>query len=634
MTLFFRNAFSLILLVLFFNNGSAQSNLIDSLRQLVYDSPQSDSLKLDFLKELADEYYEFDFDSTIYYYAQCLELSKSLPHYEIGFSTLRSFGYTYSFQKNDYEKSLEYFGQAKQLAEAQNDSIGMADALNDMGSIFWKKGQSARAMEYYLKVRKIGEELQDAETLLRSNLSLGIIHNEEGDNVKALLYYKAGLPQADSIGSPVAKGLLLNNMGVAYRSDEKYEEALEYFKKAEEVFLEIERSGRLALVNSNIGENYVLQNNVEEGFKHYKKALDYNSKVEDKEQRVEIYTGIASAMLAMKNYPQAIFNAEKGVNLLQDIETDLHHEGLYEILAKGYEKIGNYKKALEAFQKHLAAAEKINREETSREIEKLNYLYEQQKTETEIQKLNLTQEKNARKLDHSEYLIKLLLALISLLIVVAILFFTYNRMRQIKEFDRLKTKLSKDLHDNIGASLNHIKMLSSRLTNKSNPTNNVKADAQQIKKISDELMFDLYDMLWAVDKVKSTLGDLMERMQDHIDNTLREEGYTIHSRFAESNRALTLPMEIKTNVYSIFKEAVHNILKHTKQGSVFIELQSEEKEKMSLLIRNEFDQKINDPPFSSKKGLSNMKKRADQLGGTLQIEEHSGSFKVYLEWKV
>ncbi len=633
MNIFFRNTFSLILLLFVGNSGFAQSNLIDSLRQLVYESQQSDTSKLELLKELADEYYEFDFDSTIYYYSQCLELSQSLPHYEIGFSTLRSFGYTYSFRKSDYEKSLEYFDQANDLAKAEKDSIGMADALNDIGSVYWKKGQSAKAMEYYLMVRKIGEELQDAETLLRSNLSLGIIHNEEGYNEKALLYYEAGLPQADSIGSPVAKGLLLNNMGVAYRSDEKYDEALDYFKKAEVVFLEIERNGRLALVNSNIGENYVLQSNFEKGLMYFKKALDYNSKIDDKEQRVEIYSGIASAMLEMKNYTQAISNAEKGINLLQDIETDLHYERLYKILSEGYEKTGNYKKSLIAFQKSLAAKEKLNSDETSKEIEKLNYLYEQQKAETEIQKLNLAQEKNARKLDKSEYLIKLLLALISLIIVAAILFFTYNRMRQIKEFDQLKTKMSKDLHDNIGASLNHIKMLSSRLTNKNNPAINAEEDAQQIKKISDELMFDLYDMLWAVDKVKSTLGDLIERMQDHIDNTLREEGYKIQSKFTSSNLELVLPVEMKTNVYSIFKEAIHNILKHTEPCPVLIELQFEKKKKMSLLIKNEFDQKIIDPPFSSKKGLGNMKKRANQIDGILQIEEHPNSFKIYLEWK-
>jgi signal transduction histidine kinase len=147
-------------------------------------------------------------------------------------------------------------------------------------------------------------------------------------------------------------------------------------------------------------------------------------------------------------------------------------------------------------------------------------------------------------------------------------------------------------------------------------------------------MFDLYDMLWAVDKVKSTLGDLIERIQDHIDNTLREEGYKIQSKFTSSNRELILPVEMKTNVYSIFKEAIHNILKHTEPCPVFIELQFGKNKKMSLLIKNEFDQKTIDPPFSSKKGLENMKKRASEIDGILQIEERPNSFKIYLEWKI
>lgn len=641
MNLFFRNICKVSLLLLFCNNGFSQSAYIDSLRQVIATSPKVDSSKLETLKELADEYYEYDFDSTIHYYQTCLDISQELPHYAIGFSTLRSFAYTYSFRKNNYVKAIEYFDRARQLAETKNDSIGVAETYNDMGTVFWKRGQSAKAMEYYLKVKKIGEELQDDETLLRSNLSIGIIHNEEGDNVKALLHYREALVQADSLGYTVATGLLLNNMGIAYQDDAKYDEALEHFEQAEKIFLEIERNGRLALATSNIGKNYVLQGDFSKGLTYYKRALDYNSKVEDNEQRAEIYLGIATAMSKMENHAQSIVNAEKGIDLLADVETDLYYTELYKIIADGYKKQGAYKKSLEAYELHLAAKEKIDSEETTQKIEELQVLYEQQKNETKIQKLSLEQEKNARELDQSQNFVKLLLAMVVILIIGGILFFTYNNVRQLKAFDTLKTKLSKDLHDNIGASLNHIKMLSTKLTRKKSAKGSIgendselKEELQKIKKISNELMFDLYDMLWSLDKEKSNLGDLTERMQDQIDNTIRLEGFKIRCDFEKLNPEITLPMEVKTNVYAIFKEAIHNILKHTPASDVSIIMKEEKKNHLSLTIRNTFENKISDPQFSSKKGLKNMQKRADELNGNLKIDEQSNSFTVYLDWKI
>lgn len=147
-------------------------------------------------------------------------------------------------------------------------------------------------------------------------------------------------------------------------------------------------------------------------------------------------------------------------------------------------------------------------------------------------------------------------------------------------------------------------------------------------------MFDLYDMLWSLDKEKSNLGDLTERMQDQIDNTIRLEGFKIRCDFEKLNPEITLPMEVKTNVYAIFKEAIHNILKHTPASDVSIIMKEEKKNHLSLTIRNTFENKISDPQFSSKKGLKNMQKRADELNGNLKIDEQSNSFTVYLDWKI
>lgn len=610
------------------------TTVTDSLKQLIAQSLKADTSQLELLKDLADEYYFIDFDSTIHYYEKCLRLSKTIPHYEIGLSTLRSFGFTYSFRKSDYDKSLEYFELAQELAWAEKDSFGLALSYSDMGRIFWKKGQSAKALEHHLKVRKIGEEMQSDGILLRANLSLGVINNEEGKNEEALEFYQDGLVQADSLGNKVAKGLILNNMGNVHRDEERFEKAQDLYEKSLEIFSEIKRVGRIAMVNANIGKNYALQNDYNNSFTFYKNALEFNKTIDDKEQRASILSGIARAQMKMGNYTNAIENARKAISTLQDVETDLYYENLYQTIAESYEKLGNHKASLNAFRNYLQAKENIDKEETSRKIEELNALYEQQKNETKIQKLNLEKEKSAHALDQSRAFVKLLLAVLIILIITITLFFTRNRMNQMKQFDSFKNKMGKDLHDNIGASLNHIKMLSSRLIRKNNLVSDQEHDVLRIKKISDELMFDLYDMLWSLDKEKSTIGDLVERIQDHIDHTLRIEGYQIQTNFVGLSIREVLSMDVKTNVYAIFKEAIHNILKHTPPSPILIELKKDGNSRMILKIKNEFQQKNADPQFSTKRGLTNMQKRAEEIEGNLKLKEHSTSFEVTLDWQI
>lgn len=613
--------------------ANSQTVVIDSLKNLLNLSEKKDTSYLILLRNIGDEFYEENFDSTLYYYSNSLELSRSLPHYKVEISTLRSLGFLYSFRKNDYDKSLIYFSGAKEKAWSEGDSLNMAIACSDIGRIYWKQGQSNKALEQHLEVRKIGEILKSDQLLLRANLSIGIIHNEEGANQKALQFYEDAYAIADSIGHESGKGLLLNNMGTAYKDEGDHGKALTKFKASEAIFSKIKNNGRLALVNTNIGENYLIQNLLDTAIFYFDKALRYNQKVNDNEQRAMILSGLASAQLKKKNYTEAITSANSGLVALSDVETDLYFNDLYQTLAEGYSALGDQVNALNSYRALLSSKEKLNKKEQSKEIQKLLALYEEQKKETEIQKLNLVQEKNAHELEKSKSLVQLLISGLVLLIVLGFLFFTFVRFKAIQRINKLKNKLAKDLHDNIGSSLNHIKLLSNRLARGNHTKELQLEDAQRIKKLSNEVMYDMYDMLWTIDNNKSSIGDLKQHIQDHIFNTVRFNDCKIKTDFTGLNENKVLDITVKSNIYAIFKEAINNIIKHTNSDNIFISLKGLPRNKLELVIQNDFKVRITDTQFSTKKGLINIKARADEIKGDLKIIETAQSFALQLNWK-
>jgi signal transduction histidine kinase len=81
---------------------------------------------------------------------------------------------------------------------------------------------------------------------------------------------------------------------------------------------------------------------------------------------------------------------------------------------------------------------------------------------------------------------------------------------------------------------------------------------------------------------------------------------------------LKLPMEVRRNVYLIFKESTNNLVKYANASRVRFSIK-EENRNLTMMIQD------NGKGFDTDKankgnGLHNMKKRAEEIGGHLWIE--------------
>ncbi len=197
------------------------------------------------------------------------------------------------------------------------------------------------------------------------------------------------------------------------------------------------------------------------------------------------------------------------------------------------------------------------------------------------------------------------------------------RLAQVIRIERLRNKISADLHDDIGSSLSSINMLSSL------GKNEVPLDGEQSQRILNRIhvttrqtMDNMADIVWAINPKNDTIGDFRTRMRQYLSDTL--ETQNIQYTFQVQEKLLTnkLSMEFRRDLYLIFKEAVNNAAKYAQANVIAIEL----KEVDGLLILNVEDNGtgFNPQTVIRGNGLSNMQSRAQTLGGNLQIESAPG----------
>lgn len=198
--------------------------------------------------------------------------------------------------------------------------------------------------------------------------------------------------------------------------------------------------------------------------------------------------------------------------------------------------------------------------------------------------------------------------------------YRYNlRLAKEKEFATLRTKISSDLHDDVGTILTGISMQSELLEDVT--SDDTRPIVQNIASQSKEAMTRMRDTVWAIDTRKDTIADLKDRMLDFIGDTLytKEIIYTFNEDILKPSTHLK--PDIRQAAYLIFKESITNIVKHSDAKAVDIRLIID-KSKLSVVIHDNGSKKKE--LKTSGLGLSNCRQRAERLKGSYQFSYNQG----------
>jgi len=139
----------------------------------------------------------------------------------------------------------------------------------------------------------------------------------------------------------------------------------------------------------------------------------------------------------------------------------------------------------------------------------------------------------------------------------------------------------------------------------------------------------MHDLIWTLDDKKGKLADLIDKMEDHASNIFTSLKIPYYLDNKVTNLGKVLPTNVKNNIYSIYKEALNNIIKHTELTSVEINF-SAQNGVFKMRIQND-SYMLKENKNSTKIGLASMKKRAQDINGTLIITEESERFIVVLK---
>ena len=215
-----------------------------------------------------------------------------------------------------------------------------------------------------------------------------------------------------------------------------------------------------------------------------------------------------------------------------------------------------------------------------------------------------------------------------LLIGAIFVFIRYSinlKIKELKVKEELRQKISADLHDDVGSALTGIAMQSELLS--IHMPDDLEKEMLDLNAMSRDAMEKMRDIVWAMNTEKNQMFNLLDKMRYHAEQQFSKSQFQYSFETKGINNAKSLPLEVKQNLYLIYKEAISNILKHSKGDIVSIKLNQRNK-MIFLSVHDNGKQQLLSQ--SDGIGLSNMKQRAEAIAGSFETITADG-FSIVVE---
>jgi signal transduction histidine kinase len=195
-------------------------------------------------------------------------------------------------------------------------------------------------------------------------------------------------------------------------------------------------------------------------------------------------------------------------------------------------------------------------------------------------------------------------------------------LKNQQALERERLRIAHDIHDDLGARVTQISLLSAMSQGNSNFPEMARTNFEQISQMSRELVSALYQTVWAVNPENDNLDALGNYICQMVNQLCDRVPFRCRFHVEDMPREIQVSSQIRHNISMAVKEAVHNVIKHAKASEVKINVEYTG----NLLTVSVQDDGCGFQPADNVagNGLGIMKRRLADIGGSCSFESCPG----------
>ena len=204
------------------------------------------------------------------------------------------------------------------------------------------------------------------------------------------------------------------------------------------------------------------------------------------------------------------------------------------------------------------------------------------------------------------------------LIFAALRYLEGLRLKRQHELQQERSRIAQDLHDNIGANLAQIGLLTEQVERSMDDPEEMRAQLDRIFNVSHATAKELDAVVWAVNPANDTLEEFARYIHGYAEDYLAMAGVRCHFTSTDSMPEIHLSASLRHHLLMVVKEALHNVVEHAGASLVTLRI-AIELPRVRIEIADDGRGLPEADVMRPGNGLRNMKSRAAEIGGTCEI---------------
>ena len=364
---------------------------------------------------------------------------------------------------------LKYCEPALKLAENLNYQKGVANISNNIGNVFYLRGNIPKALEFYTKSLKIREELNDERGMAETLINLGIIYQQLGNPTKAQENFKKSLSIRKKMNDKPGISMSLHTFGVLSMQQGNMTEAFGYFNECLIISEETNNIKGVAESLNKLGSIYLHDKEFTKAIVNFDKALKLFEKENDIRGIAFCLNNLGACYANLKKYSDAEKFALQSLNTAKQAGLPENIRNAAELLKEIYDVTGRYNQALEMMKLFVQMRDSItNDENTKKTIQtQMQYEFDKQQTTdsiTNAEKIKQEELKHEQEIQQQKiYSYGGAIGFLLMIIVAGVSFRAYKTKQKANEIISVQKQLVEEKQKEILDSIHYAKRIQQSL---------------------------------------------------------------------------------------------------------------------------------------------------------------------------
>ncbi|HEY4417853.1 MAG TPA: ATP-binding protein, partial [Verrucomicrobiae bacterium] len=198
-----------------------------------------------------------------------------------------------------------------------------------------------------------------------------------------------------------------------------------------------------------------------------------------------------------------------------------------------------------------------------------------------------------------------------------------EQAQQQNLLEKERARIAKDMHDQLGMSVTRVGLLGELTRQNAGDSNKTAAHAKKICETAFELGRTLDEIVWAVNPKNDSLVKFCDYIAVQAQELFQLTQTLCRVDLPPEMPDLLLSAEIRHNLFLVVKEALNNVVRHASAGEVWVRFKLETSF-FQISIQDNGRGFVADSRSALRNGLSNMKKRLEEVGGDFAVSSQPG----------